>query len=118
MVEALLAGHAQNLGGVCEFTRRPPILHSTYPTHGTARQLDLWKYYIWKKLRVLDGRERSSAALSNNRQSHKGASDDAYRESVSQCRRSSTFSPYIVLHVPIGRLIHSYAELRRLEAAP
>jgi len=46
MVEALLAGHARNLGGVCEFTRRPPILHSTYPTHETARQLDLWKYYI------------------------------------------------------------------------
>jgi hypothetical protein len=71
MVEALLASHAQNHDGVCEFIRRPLILHSTYPTHGTARQLDLWRYYIWKKLRVLDGRERSSAALGNKRQSHR-----------------------------------------------
>ena len=37
---------------------------------------------------MLDGRERSSAALRNNRQSYKGASDDAYGKSMSQCRQS------------------------------
>ena len=36
---------------------------------------------------VLDGREGSSAALRNNRQSHKDASDDAYGKRMSQCRQ-------------------------------